>query len=121
MEKPIAKFHWEKQKLDPQCRHIECDVYDPYKDFRMDPSGFYVLIRPNFETQRVDVAVCSSDHRIVRVFSGRNTAEVYHSIFETERKEGVQWFQDKEHIAYLGKELKKAEWALVTGSGYFQE
>ena len=39
-----------------------------------------------------------------------------------EKKSGNAWFKDKGHIAYLGKELKKAEWALVAGNaGYVQE
>lgn len=31
------------------------------------------------------------------------------------------WVEEKEHAAYLGKELKKAEIALALGNEYYQE
>jgi len=47
---------------------------------------------------------------------------LYHHIFECEKKEGTQWFIDKDHIAYLGKEFKKAELVLLVGDdSYVQE
>ena len=122
MSEQSPLFHWASQQLDKDCEVIDCREYDPMKDFNRDPSGCYVLIKVNFATSRIEVAVCNKDHKIVRIFSGRKAQDIYHQIFQHEKKHNVRWFEDKGHAAYLGKELKKAELALVMGnSAYFQE
>lgn len=104
------------------CENIDCPENDPVKDFKRDPSGCYLLIRVNFETLRIEAAVCDKNHKIKRVFSGRKAQDIYSAIFREEKKTGTEFFKEKTHIAYLGKELKKAEWALVSGNNaYFQE
>ena len=116
------KYIWADPQKAPDVETIQCVPYDPYKDFRRDPSGFYVLIRPDFTTLRIEVAICDKKHTIVRVFHGTKAQDLYEGIFRCEKKHGVQWFKDKGHCAYLGKELKKAELALVLGqNSYFQE
>ena len=115
-------FRWSSQQEDKNCELIPCAQYDTYKDFKLDPSGHYVLIRVNFEYLRIDVAICSKDNYILKVFSGSKAQDVYHAIFQYEKQNKLEWFLDKEHIAYLGKELKKAEIALSLGNNaYFQE
>lgn len=115
-------YHWSSQKFAKGCEVIECPEYDPYKHFQRDPSGYYILIRPNFSTYRIEVALCNKVHRIVKIFSGRKSQDLYAGILDYEKKHGQEWFKDKTHIAYLGKELKKAEMALVAGNNaYFQE
>ena len=114
--------HWSKQELAEGWEVIDCLEYDPIKNFHRDPTGNYVLVKVNFETIRIEVAICSKDHKIVKIFSGRKAQDLYYQIFQHEKKHGVEWFKEKSHIAYLGKELKKAELALVMGnSAYFQE
>ena len=120
--KDLPGFHWAKQKLAKACETIDCPEYDPRKDFHRDPTGFYVLVKISFAISRIEVAICNKEHEIVKIFSGRKAQDVYYQIFQYEKKHKIQWFQDKGHIAYLGKELKKAELALVMGnSAYFQE
>ncbi len=115
-------YHWSSQNVAKDFEIIECKEYDPYKSFRRDPSGYYVLIRPNFSTYRIEAAVCNKGHKIVKVFSGRKPQDLYAGILDYEKKHHLEWFKDKSHIAYLGKELKKAEIALAGGSNaYFQE
>ena len=122
MKDKQSLYHWKTQKLVKGCATEECAEYDAYKDFKRDPSGYYVLIKVNFELFRIEVGICTKDHEIVRIFRGRKSQDIYNAIFQYEKKHRVEWFREKTHIAYLGKELKKAEWALVTGqSGYFQE
>lgn len=117
-----AQFHWAQQKLAKTCETINCPEYDPVKDFHRDATGFYVLIKVNFATLRLETAVCNKEHEIVKIFNGRKAQDIYHAIFEYEKKHKILWFQDKSHIAYLGKELKKAEVALAIGNAaYFQE
>src|SRR3989338_9294000 len=109
------KFNWAKQNEALDFEVIECPDYDPYKDFKMEPAGHYALIKVNFELYRIEAGICNKEHKIIKVFRGKKPQDVYHAIFQYEKKNNLQWFQDKSQIAYLGKELKKAEIALVTG------
>jgi len=118
----VKNYCWAKQEMAPHCPVIDAPKYDPYKDFRRDKSGFYVLIRVDFSTLTIDVAVCDKHNIIVAVFRGTTPQDIYEAIFKYEKQHGVNWFTDKGHVAYLGKEFKKAQLALSLGNNaYFQE
>ena len=117
----MKNYVWQKQVIAPDLEIIDCPVYDPIKDFRLDPTGAYVLIRCDSEHALIEVAICDKKHVIVKVFRGRKAQDLYYTIFEYEKKHGVKWFERKDHIAYLGKELKKAELALSGKENYVQE
>jgi len=122
VNKEQSSCTWKTQKLAEDCQTVECSEYDAYKDFKRDPGGYYALIKVNFELSRIEVGICDKDHTIIQIFRGRKSQDIYNAIFEYEKDNDVVWFQEKTHIAYLGKELKKAELALVMGnSAYFQE
>ena len=122
MNKLKSFFSWEKQKKSKDYEFIDCSEYDTHKDFHRDPSGYYLLIKVNFEIYRIDVALCAKNHEIEKVFSGRKAQDLYHTILKYEKENSLKWFQEKSHIAYLGKELKKAEIALAMGNNaYCQE
>ena len=122
MTKEPIHYHWAKQAMALDVKFIQCPAHDPIKDFRRDPSGFYVLIRPNFETSVIEVAVCDKKHVICAIFSGVKAQDIYENIFQHEKKHRLAWFKSSGHAAYLGKELKKAELALTLGqNNYFQE
>ncbi len=115
-------YVWHKQSMASNAEVIDCSVYDPIKDYRGDPSGCYVLIRPDFILMKIEVAICDKKHVIRKVFRGTKAQDVYEGIFTYEKKHKQEWFKSKGHIAYLGKELKKAELALVLGQNdYVQE
>ena len=117
-----TNFIWESQIKPEDVEKIDCQEYDPYDHFVRDPSGFYLLIKVNFAEYRVEVAVCDKDHKIIKIFSGRKPQDLYYTILKYEKQNDLQWFKESTHIAYLGKELKKAEIALATGNNaYFQE
>ena len=106
----------------PHCETIGCSVYDPIKDFHRDPTGYYVLIKPDFIRFKIEVAICNKNHAIEKIFRGSKAQDLYEGIFKFEQKHKLQWFKNKGHMAYLGKELKKAEIALALGqNNYFQE
>lgn len=111
---------WHRQTVRFDCKQIDCPPHHPIKDFTADPSGCYVLIRVDREAARIEAAVCNPQHEIVAVFRGKKCQDVYSAIFNAE-KLSTPWFQSKDHIAYLGKELKKAELALEQGTDYLQE
>ena len=79
-------FHWASQKLAAGCETIDCPEYDTYKDYKADPTGYYILVKTNFECCRIEVAICNKNHEIVKIFSGRKTQDVYLAIFNDEKK-----------------------------------
>src|SRR3989338_5124920 len=121
MEKE-EKPRWVKDKiLHKDFEVILCKPYDDYKDHKND-EGCYVLIKVDFEFYEIQVAISNYKHEILKVFKGRRAQDIYHAIFEYEKAHGLKWFTEKQHIAYMGKELKKAEIALALGNaGYYQE
>jgi len=117
----MKNYVWHKQALSSDFELIDCPDYDPLKDFHRDPTGAYVLLRCDKETALIEVAVCDKKHTILKAFRGRKAQDLYFTIFEYEKKHQLKWFSRKDHIAYLGKELKKAELALSGKEDYMQE
>ncbi|MDE2221564.1 MAG: DUF4346 domain-containing protein [Candidatus Omnitrophica bacterium] len=117
----MKDYVWHKQTVSPDLEIIDCSAYDPLKDFRRDPTGAYVLIRCEGAQGVIEVAVCDKNHVITHVFRGRKAQDLYFSLFEYEKEHGTAWFDRKDHAAYLGKELKKAELALEGKGDYVQE
>ncbi len=115
-----ASSVWKKQTVHVKCVTVDCAPHHPIKDFTADPSGCYVLIRVDREAGRIEAAICNPNHEIVAVFRGRKCQDVYLAIFNVENR-SAPWFQSKDHIAYLGKELKKAELMLMSGVDYVQD
>ncbi len=118
-----AKPHWVKDpKTGKEHEVIEASRWDDYKDFRLEPTGYYVLIKILWDRGQISVAICNKNNEIEKEFRGRRPQDIWSAIFNYEEKNKVQWFTRKDHIAYLGKELKKAEIALAIGnSAYYQE
>lgn len=118
----LPKPKWIKGKLiHKDFEVIQCQPYDDYKDHKNDNSC-YTLIKVDFEFYEIQVAICNYKHEILKVFRGRRPQDIYTAIFRYETEHNLQWFTEKQHLAYLGKELKKAEIALALGnSGYYQE
>tara|TARA_Y100000310_G_scaffold296878_1_gene329494 strand:+ start:30 stop:395 length:366 start_codon:yes stop_codon:yes gene_type:complete len=113
---------WVKDKnLHKDFEIIKCKSYDDYKDHDNDDSS-YILIKVDFEHYQIEVAICNYEHEILKVFTGKRPQDIYDSIFKYEKENNLEWFTNKQHIAYLGKELKKAEISLALGNkGYYQE
>jgi len=115
------KYTWHKQTLSDDLEIIKCPKHDPIKDFHRDPTGVYVLIRCDNESQSIETAICDKKHTIIKVFRGQQSQDLYLTIFDYEKKHHCQWFSRKDHIAYLGKELKKAQQAISKKEDYIQE
>ena len=117
----MAKYVWHKQSLAPDFELIDCPDYDDLKNFHRDPTGAYVLIRCDLNEASIEVAICDKKHILQKAFRGRKAQDLYYAIFEYEKKHRLKWFARKDHAAYLGKELKKAEFALLGKEIYVQE
>ena len=117
----MKEYVWFKQSIASEFKLIDCLEYDPIKDFRRDPTGVYVLIRCNIQDATIEVAVCDKKHTIIKAFRGKKAQDLYYTIFEYEKKHKLKWFTRKDHAAYLGKELKKCEYAILKKEEYIQE
>jgi dihydropteroate synthase len=117
----MKNYVWHKQSISSELELIDCPSYDPIKNFHRDPTGAYVLIRCDIEKSLIETAICDKKHTIIKVFRGHKAQDLYYTIFEYELKHKLKWFSRKDHAAYLGKELKKAELALSGNESYVQE
>jgi hypothetical protein len=86
------------------------------KDFKcnMDKKGFF-LIRLNQDNKKIEVGWCNYNYEITHVFKGRDVEKLYKTIIKEIDVE------NKQHLAYLGKELQRAKHCLDSDSKYVQE
>ena len=97
-------------------------VYDSNQGFTSrDPTGAYVLSAVMLNDPSLKWRCATKNIRIVKAFRGRKAQDLYYTIFEYEKKHALKWFSRKDHAAYLGKELKKCEFALAGKENYLQE
>lgn len=99
-----------------ECPHLDRDLQE------MDPSGYWFLIRPNFEQGVIEAALCHKDSskpkNIIQIYYGANAQDIYTEILS----QLLPYVTLMTHAAYLGKELKKCEIALALGiRDYYQE
>lgn len=117
MKKPA----WIKDKeIADDFEVVVAPKWDDYKDFNMD-DGCYILLKVLWDKHLISVAICDYKHVIRAEFQGTRAQDIWTAIFKYEEKKKLKWFNRKDHIAYLGKELKKAEIALAVGFEYLQE
>jgi len=115
------KPDWIKDKKVAEDFEIfEVPKWDDYKDFKTD-LGCYVLIKVYRDRHEIGVAICNYEHIILKEFRGRRAQDIYNAIFKYATDNKLKWFNNLDHAAYLGKELKKAEVCLSLGSDYYQE
>ena len=98
---------------------IQCPSFDDYKDFKMDNT--YVLVRTYPDAKEIGVAICTKDHVILKEFRGKRERDIYYTLFKYMEDHNSDWFSRFDHAAYLGKELKKAEFAIDNNTEYVQE
>ena len=117
MERPA----WVKDKtVADDFEVIEAKELDDIKDFVMD-KGCYVLIKIYKEEGEIGVGMCDYGHVILKEFKGKRAKNIWNAIFKYEEENNIKWFNTKDHIAYLGKELAKAEYAMKNNLEYEQE
>ena len=79
-----------------------------------DPEGYFI-IRPDLEKKIIFVDHMSNNDRVIRRIHGKRAEDLYHYIIMK------GWLTRKDHAAYLGRELAKAEQAIRHGMGYVQD
>ena len=96
--------------------------YNSMKEWKLDPKGYF-LIRINYEKQIIEIAHVNNDHKNnprvypdkAFVIHGKNAEEIYNTICK------LDLVGFKEHAAYLGSELQKAEIAMKNKLKYVQD
>ncbi|MDI6895825.1 DUF4346 domain-containing protein [Methanocella conradii] len=80
----------------------------------LDPAGFFI-IRPDAEKGTLTVEHYFYDCRLVRSISGRDKRAIFRAIIDN------GWATQASHVAYLWRELARAERALRKGLRYVQD
>ncbi|MBT4334648.1 DUF4346 domain-containing protein [archaeon] len=106
------KLKFFKQKKD--IKEIVIAKFDPIKDWHQDRKGYF-LIRLNRKKKEIDVGFSTNKHIITKEIHGKNATEICHTIISK------KLISRKDHAAYLGKELCKAELALKYNLKYEQD
>jgi len=84
------------------------------KQFKMDKSGYYVVI-PSFNKKIIVVEHYSYDNKLIHIIEGKDATSIYATIIEN------GWISELSHAPYLGRELAKAELSLKYGFKYIQD
>lgn len=93
------------------CKVINAS-YDPIEEWVMDPAGYF-LIRINED--KLEIGFCKEKNIILVKIIGDTAEEVYNTVLREKLT------SDPSHLAYLGKELEKAEIARELGIAYVQD
>ncbi len=89
--------------------------FDDIKDFIMDNKGFF-LIKTYQDKKEIGVAYVEyKTYQIQYEVRGKRAQDIYNTIFNK-----LKTKTSLDHAAYLGKELKKAEYALEHNKEYLQ-
>jgi len=102
-----------KAEIGKYCKVIKAR-YDPMKDWIEDRIGHF-LIRLNHDTKEIELGFCTDGNVIEMLITGKTAEEIYQTL-------GRQINIIKPaHMAYVGKELYKAELCLRYGKPYIQD
>ena len=88
--------------------------FDEYKDFKMDPKGYF-LIRLNRNEGLIEAAHCTEINKVDVILKGKIPQDVY---TEAVKRDLIG---NLDHAAYFGKELEKAYIAMRRALKYVQD
>ena len=88
--------------------------YNDASDFILDTRGYF-LIRVNYRSKTMDVGFCAPNDKIVMVITGKKPVDIYHTV--AQKLPHLR----PEHYAYLGRELEKAYYCIVSNLDYTQD
>lgn len=127
-DKVIKKIKELSQGLNVSCGCEECaeetkpaeistvsviEATEPPK-IEMDKAGYFVII-PQMDKGVITVEHYSYDNRLTNVLEGKDARNIYWTIIER------GWVTQLSHVAYLGKELARAELSMKMGFKYVQD
>ena len=80
----------------------------------MDPNGYF-LIKVNYKDQKIEVAYCNVDNKMLKVIKGNHPLPIYYTI------DRLKLISRIDHACYLGIELEKAYTAMKLNLKYVQD
>ena len=92
---------------------VEQPPYDDIKDWIMD-KGCYVIIR--IVGDNIEVGIVNYKQQILEQVIAKRPQQIFNYICNK-----TNYITRLDHAAYLGKELKIAEWCIKTCEKYVQE
>lgn len=87
---------------------------DPGDSVKLDRAGYFVIV-PLADRGVITMEHYAYDNTLLRVIEGTNARALYRMIIAN------GWVSELNHAAYLGKELTRAEFALIHGDRYVQD
>jgi len=80
----------------------------------MDPNGYF-LIRIDYNNQKLEVAFCNTENKMIKVIKGDHPLPIYYTI------DRLKLILRIDHACYLGTELQKAYIAMKLNLKYVQD
>ena len=80
----------------------------------MDPNGYF-LIRIDYKNQKLEVAFCNSDNKMLKIVKGDHPLPIYYTI------DRLKLISRIDHACYIGTELQKAFIAMKLNLKYVQD
>ncbi len=87
---------------------------EPSDTVVMDRAGYFVIV-PLADRGIISVEHYDYDDTLLRTIEGKTARALYRKLIEG------KWVTELSHAAYLGRELTKAELALIDGFKYVQD
>jgi len=104
-----------KQEKTSTFKVTHCPEYSHIRDYKQDPRC-YILVNVDKEKKEIVVGICNYQNQLLEEFRGTTAQQIYNCILNQRN-----YISRLDHAAYLGKELKKAEFALKNDQEYLQE
>ncbi len=108
----MSMAHKKKLRQGRNVKVIKAE-YHPLRDWKRDPAGYF-LIRIDRKRKMLEVAFCRKSNVIEKRFFGKDATVLYNTVLRHVRL-------TRQHAAYLGRELTKAEMALHLKLDYIQD
>ena len=80
----------------------------------MDPNGYF-LVRIDYKNQKLEVAFCNSDNKMLKIVKGDHPLPIYYTI------DRLKLISRIDHACYIGTELQKAFIAMKLNLKYVQD
>ncbi len=97
----------------PSTAVVQAVEKDPY-GVKLDRAGYFVIL-PKAEEKIILVEHYSNTNKLLRIIRGNNARDIYWTILDN------SWVTEMSHVAYLGKELTRAELSMELRFKYVQD
>lgn len=88
---------------------------EPAACLRLDRAGYFIILLRRAHEYPLYIEHYQNDGRLAHIFEGTDPASLCHSVIE----KGL--VSQLDHAAYLGRELTRAQMALISGEKYIQD